>query len=292
MSRSSQDLLGSYRLLNVVMTGQTSQVWEVIDDAKAQRFALKVLLSDFRHVREHVAFLKNEYFVGKALQHPRVIRIYEFGADKISPYLVMELYPHPNMKQLLRRGIDQIGHLVPQVIGQAAEALAYFNDQGWVHRDIKPDNFLVSPKGEVKLIDFAMATKPKTGLAKLFAFKTKTQGTRSYMSPEQIRGQALDTRADVYSFGCSVFELVGGRAPFTGVSSTDLLTKHLKSPPPPLAAANSNVTPEFADLVRRTLAKRPEDRPESAGEFLREFRTLRVFKEMPKPPADRKQNAG
>ncbi|MBL9124986.1 MAG: serine/threonine protein kinase [Planctomycetaceae bacterium] len=287
MARASQDLLGKYRLLNIVMTGQTSQVWEAIDDAQSQRYAIKLLLSDFRKEREHVAFLKNEYAVGKSLEHPRVIRIYEYGSDKLSPYLVMELYPHPNMKQFLRRGLAQVGYLVPQVIGQAAEALAYFNDQGWVHRDIKPDNFLVSPQGDVKLIDFAMATKPKTGLMKLFARKTKTQGTRSYMSPEQIRGLALDTRADVYSFGCTIFELVGGRAPFTGGSSNELLMKHLKSPPPPLGAANPNVTPEFADLVKKTLAKRPEQRPESMSEFLREFRSLRVFKEMPKPPVEK-----
>lgn len=285
-------MLGSYRLLNVVMTGQTSQVWEAIHDAQGERFAIKILLSDFRRDREHVAYLKNEFAVGKALHHPRVIRIVEYSTDKISPYLVMELYPFPNMKQLLRQGIEQIGHLVPKVIGQAAEALAYFNEQNWIHRDIKPDNFLVSSEGDVKLIDFALAERPKSGLARLFARRSKVQGTRSYMSPEQIRGQPLDIRADLYSFGCTIFELVGGRAPYTGGSSDELLTKHLKSPPPPLAAVNPNVTPEFADLVRRTLAKRPDDRPESMSAFAREYRNLRVFKETPKAPSAAKQNAG
>lgn len=295
MTRASQDLLGSYRLLNVVMSGQTSQVWEAIHDAKGQKFAIKILLSDFRHQRAHIAFLKQEFAVGKTLNHPRVIRIFEYGIDKISPYLVMELFPYPNMKQFLRRGQDQIAHLVTKVIDQSAEALAYFNDQGWIHRDIKPDNFLVATEGDVKLIDFALAEKKKTGLAKLFGGRSKIQGTRSYMSPEQIRGQALDLRADLYSFGCSIFELVAGRPPFTGGNSDDLLSKHLKSPPPPLAAANSKVTQEFSDLVKRMLAKRPEDRPESLGRFLSEFRALRVFKETPKPPpaaAARNRNAG
>jgi serine/threonine-protein kinase len=288
-------MLGPYRLLNVVMSGQTSQVWEAIDDAKAQRFAIKILLADYRHQREHVAFLKQEYAVGKTLQHPRVIRIYEYTVDKISPYLVMELFPFPNMKQFLRRGQDQIAHLVTKVIEQSADALGYFNDQGWVHRDVKPDNFLVSTEGDVKLIDFALAEKVKTGLAKFFGRSKKIQGTRSYMSPEQIRGQALDSRADLYSYGCAIFELAAGRPPFTGGNSDDLLTKHLKSPPPPLAAANPKVTQEFSDLVRRMMAKRPEDRPESLALFLREFRQMRVYKETPKPPpktAARNQNAG
>ncbi len=295
MTRTSQDLLGSYRLLNVVMSGQTSQVWEAIHDGKGQKFAIKILLSDFRHQRAHIAFLKQEFAVGKSLNHPRVIHIYDYGVDKISPYLVMELFPHPNMKQFLRRGNDQIAYLVTKVIDQSAEALSYFNDQGWIHRDIKPDNFLVATDGEVKLIDFALAEKKKTGLAKLFGGRSKIQGTRSYMSPEQIRGQALDIRADLYSFGCSIFELVAGRAPFTGGNSDDLLSKHLKTPPPPLASVNPKVTQEFSDLLKRMLAKRPEDRPDSLAKFLREFRSLRVYKEAPKPPpaaVARNQNAG
>lgn len=296
MTRASQDFLGPYRLLNVVMTGQTSQVWEAIHDGLGKRFAVKVLLSDFRQQREHVAFLKQEYMVGKKLEHPHIIRIFEYGTDKISPYLVMELFPFPNMKQFLRRGQDQTAYLVPQIITQAAEALAYFNEQGWIHRDVKPDNFLVSTEGEVKLIDFALAERRKTGLARLFAgMNKKIQGTRSYMSPEQIRGQPLDMRADLYSFGCTIFELVAGRPPFTGGNSDDLLTKHLKATPPPLAASNSKVTQEFSDLVRRMIAKKPEDRPESLSQFLREFRSLRVYKEKPNPPpaaAVRNRNAG
>lgn len=135
--------------------------------------------------------------------------------------------------------------------------------------------------GEVKLIDFALAVKKKGGLARLFAGKTKVQGTRSYMSPEQIRGLPLDPRADIYSFGCMIHELLGGKPPYTGTSTNDLLNKHLRSPIPPLQAANRNVRDEFAQLVRRTLAKKPEDRPESMAEFLREMRTMEVFKVPP-----------
>lgn len=268
------------------MTGQTSQVLEVIHDARRQRYALKMLLEDFRRQREHIGYMKHEYAVGKELDHPGVIHIHELGTHEGGPYMVMELFAAPNLKQYIQRGVERIAHLAEGIIDQAADALGYFHRQGWIHRDIKPDNYLMSPAGEVKLIDFALAEKKKTGLARLLAGKSKIQGTRSYMSPEQIRGQSLDQRADIYSFGCLVHQLLCGKPPFAGVSSTDLLNKHLRTPPPPLEAVNANVTPEMAELVRRTLSKDRDKRPESMEQFRREFRTLRVFKQRPRAPAE------
>ena len=101
------------------------------------------------------------------------------------------------------------------------------------------------------------------------------------MSPEQVRGQALDERADIYSFGCMVHELLGGRPPFTGSSTNELLTKHLRAAPPSLQSANRNVTDRFSALVRSMLAKSPVDRPPSMVEFLREFNSTDVFKSPP-----------
>lgn len=293
MALAGQQYVGPYRLLHVVKTGQTSQVWAAINDNTKFRCALKIILEEFRKDREHVAYMKNEFLVGKSLDHERVIHVFEQGVSQKIPYLVMEFFPYPNMKDIILRVLDQVGFMLPTIIERAAEGLAYFNEQGWVHRDVKPDNFLVNLEGEVKLIDFALAKKPAGGLAKLFGRKSKIQGTRSYMSPEQIRGQPLDVRSDVYSFGCTIFHLVAGQLPFTGVTSNELLNKHLTAPAPTIQAYNRNITPEFSQLLQSMMSKRPESRPKDMADFLRNFRAIELYKTPPTPPlpAAGKENA-
>ena len=276
-----QDYVGSFRLLNKIREGKSCEVWEVMNDLKGERLAMKLLSGEAAHNRDEVAFLKHESQVGKGFEHPRVIKLYDFGTDHDSGYMSMELFAAPNLKQWINQGVESLAPLASECIRKAAEGLSYFHGQGWIHRDIKPDNYLMSSKGDVKLIDFALAVRRKTGLARMFAMKTKIQGTRSYLSPEQLRGQPLDERADIYSFGCMVFELLSGKPPYTGVSTNDLLTKHLRSPIPPLQASNRNVTDEFTQLVKRTLAKKPEERPATMTDFLSEMATLRVFKVPP-----------
>jgi eukaryotic-like serine/threonine-protein kinase len=284
----AQEYIGSYRLVNLIRAGKTCEVWDVANDAKFERRAMKLLTGDAARNREEVAFLKHEYTVAHTFDHPHVIKIYRFGRDRDSYYLLMELFPSPNLKQLIVQGVDELAPIAGECIRQAAEGLAYLHSHGWVHRDVKPDNFLVNSSGDVKLIDFALATRRKTGLARLLAGKSKIQGTRSYMSPEQIRGQPLDERADIYSFGCMVFELLGGKPPFTGTTTNELLNKHLRSPIPPVQAANRNVTDNFANMLRSMLAKKPEDRPQSMREVLNELAVTPVFKI---PPAVRKQHS-
>jgi serine/threonine protein kinase len=282
---ASQEHIGPYRLLNIVKTGQTSQVWAVMSDRDQRRLALKILLSDFRKDREHVGYMKQEAIVGKTLDHPRVIKIFEFATDHGFPYLVMEYFPAPNMKEIILQVREQVAYLIPKIIDAAAEGLAHFNSQGWIHRDVKPDNFLIIQNGDVKLIDFALAQRKKGALGRLFGGRSKVQGTRSYMSPEQIRGEPLDERSDIYSFGCTIFHLVAGRPPYTGSNSNELLNKHLRAQLPSVEAHDRNLTSEFGDLIRATMAKNPKSRPETMGKFLNEFRTMQMFKRPPAAPA-------
>jgi eukaryotic-like serine/threonine-protein kinase len=280
-----RDFLGPYRLVRLIRVGHTCEVWEAAKTDDTTRYVLKLLKRDRRKDKEEIASLKNEYECGKSLKHKNIIRIYDFNTEGDSTYVVMEHFEHENLKILLRNGPQKVAHLSLKIIEQSAEAMFYFNSEGWVHRDIKPDNFLVSDEGVVKLIDFAISIKQKSGLAAMFSFgKKAVQGTRSYMSPEQIRNQNLDARADIYSFGCTLFELITGKPPFTGVNADELLNKHITAPIPSVQVYNDNVTPEFANLVRKLMSKRRDERPATMWDFLKEFRSMRVYKVLPKPP--------
>lgn len=271
--------VGKYRPLRAIMTGQGSRIMEAMDDTAGKRCVLKWLLDDFRRDPVQIAAMKNEYAVGVALQHPRIIQVYELIDREGSPCLAMELFPSVNLKQRLR-DVQAVG-MAPQIesiLHQAAEALAYMHSKGWIHKDIKPDNYLVNEAGEVKLIDFALAEKKKSGLARWFGGGSKAQGTVSYMSPEQIRGQVLDERADIYSFGCMAYELLSGKLPFVGSSPSEVLQKHLTGSLPALEAANPAVSPEISQLVGRMLAKKPESRPPSMLKVIEELRAIKLFR--------------
>lgn len=279
MSKASLGALGPYRLLNVVHTGHASQIWQAYDDAQGCFVAVKTPLARFRRDREHIGYLKREYLVGSKLIHERIIRIFKFGKDQGIPYLAMEWFVGGTMKARLRQGLDMLLPWVPKIVVEATEAVAFFNGRGWVHRDIKPDNFLVGDNGDVKLIDFALAQRKRGVLSRWFLRpKSKVQGTRSYIAPEQIRGMALDDRADLYSLGCTLFELIAGRPPYTGTSTQDLLNKHLKGPLPSLENVNPNVTPEFAQLIRWAMQKDPGARPRSTEEFYSKVCQTPVFR--------------
>jgi len=281
----TRDFLGPYRLARLIRAGNTSEVWEAVEEPSQNRFALKVLRQKFREDKAEIALLKFEYTVGKDMTSQRIIKLIDYRVEGGTPFLVMELFSELNLKQALRRGPDSLAFMIDTIVEQAAEGLRHMHSQGWIHRDIKPDNFLVSRTGETKLIDFTIAERKKSGMGRLFHRASKTvQGTRSYMSPEQIQGKVCDERSDIYSFGCVLFEVVTGKPPYTGQTPNDLLTKHLNASIPSPVAFNDNVSPEFAALVKRMMAKKPDQRPPSMWEFLKEYRTVQVFKKRPKPP--------
>jgi eukaryotic-like serine/threonine-protein kinase len=270
----ARDFLGPYRLARLIRAGSSCQVWEAIESPSGARYALKVLRQDFRDDKTEIAFLKNEFDIAAQLSHPNIIKVHQLVMDCPTPFIALELFSELNMKQALRRGPESLAYMLDKIIEHCTEGLYYMHSKGFVHCDVKPDNFLVSRDGEVKLIDFTISQKIKTGLAKLFSGTAKNkQGTLSYMAPEQIRGKPLDQRADIYSFGCVLFELVTGKMPYTGTSPNELLNKHISAPIPSPLVANENVTQEFANLLKVMLAKKPEA-----------VRSIRIFKKPPRIP--------
>src|SRR6201999_3156946 len=156
------------------------------------------------------------------LAHPACIKTLDFGNTNNGAFMLLELFKVPNLKQqIISGGYKKLAHRAKPILTGAAASLAHLNEKGWIHRDIKPDNFLLRDDDVIKLIDFNLARKPAGGLSKLFGGPTKVQVTHSYMSPEQIRGQSLDFRADVYSFGCMVHEFFSGKPPITSISPNE-----------------------------------------------------------------------
>jgi serine/threonine protein kinase len=282
---AGREFVGPYRLFHLIRAGALFEIWAVRPVAETTAFAMKWLPPGRHHTRANIANLKHEYEVGVTLNHPSIIKTYDFGATtKDGAYLIMELFKTPNVKQQLIENIAMLHWRLDKILLECAAAVDHLHDSGWVHRDIKPDNFLVNDEDHVRLIDFNLTRKIKKGLGKLLSNKMPVQGTYSYMAPEQIRGLAVDERADIYSFGCMTYELITGKLPFTATSPAELLNKHLKTKPTHISVLNKNVHADFADLVTRMLAKEPKDRPESLKDFARTLKAGRVFQIKPKKP--------
>lgn len=280
-------IIGGYRLRNLLMTGQTSQVWEVVELISNRHFAMKVLLPEKVSDPVHRRLLIHEAEVGKELRHANVVRIISLNKSSKNPFFIMEFFSAGSLKvRLLRKQFDFIKERSASIFKQAATGLAYMHGNGWVHRDVKPDNMMVNGAGELRLIDFALARpiQKKPGIVRRLLSlrgRGKAQGTISYMSPEQIRNEWLDARADIYSFGASAYELTTNRPPFRAASAQELLGKHIAEKPVTPQVHNPDITDKFAALILRMLAKKREDRPRDFHEVLMALRGMPIFKSVP-----------
>jgi serine/threonine protein kinase len=285
----AEEVIEGYRLQNCMMTGQNSQVWEVVELTSGRHFAMKLLLPEKSNQRDLRKLLFHEANVGKQLAHQNVIRIVHVGTTKEHPLFVMEFFPSGAIKlRIVRKQYDFIKEHAHNILKQAATGFAYMNASGWVHRDVKPDNILVNSAGDVRIIDFALAQRIEkpSFLGRLFRRKPAVAGTRSYMSPEQIRGEPLDGRADIYSFGASAFEIVTYRPPFRAASMQELLQKQIIEKPPAPQTFNKDITDEFGDLILKMLSKKPEQRPQSFHEVLKVLNAIKIYKT---PAAEKKK---
>lgn len=277
----AEEIIGSYRLVNVMLTGHSTQTYEVVEMSGRRRFCMKILLPEKASDQAQRRMLFHEGEVGKLLAHPNLLKVIEVNKDARNPFIITEFFPVYSLKhRIVRKQFDFIKQHAGRIFTQAATGLAYMNMRGWVHRDVKPDNILSNNAGEVRVADFALAQKMQKAsfFSKLFARKSTTQGTRSYMSPEQIRGEDLDERADVYSFGATLYEITTYRPPFRAGSNQELLKKHITENPVAPQAHNAELTEEFSQLVLEMLAKKREQRPRDLNQVLARLKTVRVYK--------------
>lgn len=277
------EIIGGYRLRSLLQSGQTSQVFEVVEPNSNRHFAMKVLLPEAASNPEQRKILANEAEVGVKLTHTNVIRIHKINRSQATPHFIMEFFPSGSLRlRLQAKDFAFIKEHSRKIFKGAATGLAYMNAMGYVHCDVKPDNILVNAIGDTKMIDFAISKKIPKGMARWFYRKGKPQGTPSFMSPEQILGAMPDPGFDVYGFGCTLYELTTGRPPFRGSTRDDLLTRHFKEKPSPPMAYNADLTEEFSAFVVKLLAKLPKDRPKNFHEVLIALKQVpQIYKSMP-----------
>jgi len=263
------EVIGGYRLRTLLQTGQSSQVFEVVEPTSHRHFAMKLLLPEAASNPDQRKALFNEAEVGEKLTHANVIRIHKVNRNKETPHFIMEFFPSGSLRlRLQAKDFAFIKDHSRKIFKSVATGLAYMNAMGYVHRDVKPDNILVNAIGDTKIIDFAITRKVPTGMARWFYRKGKPQGTPSFMSPEQIAGEIPEARNDIYSYGCTLYELTTGRPPFRGTTRDDLLTRHFKEKPAPPSAFNQDLTDDFSAFVLKLIAKKKADRPGNFHEVL------------------------
>jgi serine/threonine protein kinase len=271
--------IGPYEIREVIGRGGMAAVYKAYQPSLDRVVAIKVISAHLASDPEFMERFRQEALAIAKLSHPNIMVVYDFGEDIGSAYMVMEYVEGTNLADMIDAGVQN--NMADHIISQVAAGLDYAHSRSIVHRDIKPQNVLVTPEGRAVLADFGLArmlekTQRLTGAGGVV-------GTPEYMSPEQAAGRPTDHRTDVYSMGVVLYEMVSGVRPFTAETPLGVLMKHIQEPIPALAAVRPDATPALESVMQRALAKTPEERFQSAGELAAAFRAA-LGGQMAAPP--------
>src|SRR5450631_1083087 len=266
--------LDAYEILGLLGAGGMGEVYRARDSILKREVAIKVLPSFVSHHPDRLNRFEQEAQAAAALDHPNILAVHQFGTFNGAPYLVSELLVGETLRHALQRGPLPVRKTIDYGI-QIARGLAAAHDHGIVHRDLKPENLFITKDGRVKILDF--------GLAKLIQLQADSDGnaptlprgtdpgmvmgTAGYMSPEQVRGQSVDHRTDIFAFGATLYEMLSGRRAFQRSTSAETMTAILNDDPPAISQTGSNIPPAVQRVVNRCLEKNPEQRFHSASDL-------------------------
>ncbi len=267
--------LGPYELLAPVGEGGMGEVYRARDTRLNRSVAVKVLSEAFAGDADRMRRFEQEARSIAALNHPNILAIYDVGEQDSTSYLVTELLEGETLRQRLERGPLPVRKAV-EIGSQIAYGLSAAHQRGIVHRDLKPENIFLTKDGHAKLLDFGLAKDQSSLLnagpsdGATIGLRTAAgvvMGTAPYMAPEQVRGEAVDYRADIFSFGAVLYEMLSGKRAFSGESTVETMTAILKSDPPEIDLAAAKIPPGLDRIVRHCLEKNPADRFQSARDL-------------------------
>ncbi|GAA3702684.1 Stk1 family PASTA domain-containing Ser/Thr kinase [Microlunatus aurantiacus] len=263
---------GRYELSGLLGRGGMAEVHRALDLRLGRPVAVKELRADLATDPTFQARFRREAQSAAGLNHPTIVAVYDTGEETNPvtgtsiPYIVMELVEGQTLRDVLREGRKLLPERALELTVGVLDALSYSHKAGIVHRDIKPANVMLTPTGQVKVMDFGIAR----AVADTSATMTQTAaviGTAQYLSPEQARGETVDARSDIYSAGCLLYELLVGRPPFVGDSPVSVAYQHVREQPVPPSRLDPEITPDIDAITLKALAKDADDRYQSAREF-------------------------
>ncbi len=263
MSFQIGDHIGDYQIIEVLGTGGMGKVYKVRNTISERVEAMKVLLPDLVHEPELADRFLREIKVLASLNHPNIASLHAALRVENQLVMIMELVEGITLDERLRKGPIPLQDGI-DYFRQVLSALSYAHARGVIHRDIKPANMMLTPGGIVKLMDFGIA---KAAADQKLTMTGSTMGSVYYMSPEQVKGVALDARSDLYSLGVSLYEIVTGARPFQGDSNYGIMASHLQQAPRPPIELDPKLPPALNEIILMSLAKDPAQRFQSADAF-------------------------
>lgn len=272
MALTSGTKLGPYEIQSPLGAGGMGEVYRARDTRLERIVAIKILPAAFASDADRLVRFQQEARVLSALNHPNLVTIFDVGNQDSCYYLVCELLEGETLRERLNSGPLALRKAVDYGI-QMANGLGAAHEKGIVHRDLKPDNIFITKDGRVRILDFGLAKSTTAAgentatIASPATVSGVVMGTVGYMSPEQVRGKAVDLRSDIFSFGAILYEMAAGQRAFRGDSSVETMNAILKEDPPEISTAAKNISPAMERLIRRCLEKAPEERFQSARDL-------------------------